>query len=102
MKTNPTKLFETMYQILQEIWKNTQAEDLRIYISDANPLFCGDGKSLDPVVSEDFDNLYEQKKDSDMSDYEFILYYLDNLDKYYGDIKSYFITISKEEFESKL
>lgn len=96
------KLFEAMYVILQEIWKETQAEDLRIYVSDANPLFCGDGVSLDPVVSEDFDNLYNKNKDSGMSDYDFIVYYLEHLDPYYGDIKKYFLSIPKEEVVDKL
>ena len=102
MENNATKLYELMYRILQEVWEDTQAEDLRIYVSDANPLFCGDGTSLDPVVSEDFNNLYEQKKSSGMTDYDFIVYYLENLDPYYGDIKKYFLSIPKEECESKL
>ena len=101
MESNATQLFEKMYNVLHEIWKNTQAEDLRIYVSDANPLFCGDGKSLDPVVSEDFDNLYERNKNSGMSDYDFVLFYLENLDPYYGDIKKYFLSVSKEEFDKR-
>ena len=34
-----------------------------------------------------------------MSDYDFILYYLSNLDSYYGDIKKYFLMIAKEDFK---
>ena len=102
MIDNPKKLFATMYKVLNEIWESTQAEDLRIYVSDADPFLCDDGESADPVVSEDFNALYEQKRGSNITDYDFIIYYLENLDPYYGDIKKYFITVSKEEFEKKL
>ena len=34
-----------------------------------------------------------------MSDYDFILYYLSNLDSYYDDIKQYFLLVPKEELE---
>ena len=102
MKNSAYELFEKMYLILDDLWKSNQEEDLCIYISDANPIFCENGRSLDPVVFEDFNNLYEQKKNSDITDYDFIVYYLDNLDPYYGDIKKYFISISKEEVEAKI
>lgn len=102
MIDNPKKLFATMYKILDELWESTQAEDLRIYVSDADPFLCGDGESADPVVSEDFNALFEQKKGSDISDYDFIIYYLENLDPYYGDIKKYFISIPRDECEAKI
>lgn len=102
MINNPKKLFEALYKILQEIWRETQAEDLRVYLSDADPLLCGDGISADPVVSEDFDNLYKNKKNSQISDYDFLIYYLENLDPYYGDIKKYFTSIPRDVCESKI
>lgn len=102
MKTTEYELFKKMYLILNDLWENNQEEDLRIYVSDANPLFNEDGRSLDPVVFEDFKNLYKQKKDSGISDYDFIIYYLENLDPYYGDIKKYFVSIPKDECETKI
>ncbi len=102
METKSFQLFKAMYKILDEIWENTQAEDLRIYVSDADPIFYENGNSLDPVVFEDFNALFEQKKDSGMSDYDFIVYYLENLDPYYGDIKKYFVSIQKDKCEAKL
>ncbi len=102
MISDSKKLFKAMYQILEEEWESTQAEDLRIYVSDADPFLCDDGESADPVVSEDFNNLFEQKKSSEMSDYDFIVYYLEKLDPYYGDIKKYFVSIPKDECETKI
>ena len=102
MINDSKKLFIAMYKILEDEWKSTQAEDLRIYVSDADPLFCGDGISIDPVVSEDFNALFEQKKNSGMSNYDFIVYYLENLDPYYGDIKKYFLSSTSEELEEQL
>ena len=101
MENSSTKLFEKMYRMLHEIWEQTQDEDLRIYLSDANPLFCDDGKSLDPVVSEDFDKLYNEKQNCGIKDYDFILLYLEKLDSYYGDIKKYFKSIPRDEFDSR-
>lgn len=102
MIKNSKQLFEIMYIILNQIWEETQAEDLRIYVSEADPFLCNDGESADPVISEDFNNLYEQKKNSGMSDYDFIVYYLENLDSYYGDIKKYFVSIPRNECEQKI
>ena len=36
-----------------------------------------------------------------MPNYDFVVFYLEHLVPYYGDIKEYFLKISKEEFESK-
>ena len=102
MKKTAYELFKTMYIILNELWKENQKEDLRIYVSDANPLFHEDGRSLDPVVFEDFEAMYKQKAQENMNEYDFIVYYLENLDPYYGNIKQYFLNVSREEFESKL
>ena len=102
MIDNSQKLFEAMFLILQEMWEINQAEDLRIFISDADPFLCRDGNSADPVVFEDFNNLYEQEKNSEPTNYDFIIFYLDNLDKYYGDIKKYFVSIPRNECEQKI
>lgn len=101
MKNDAIKLFNVMYSFLDDIYQKDNSEELLVYISDANPTVCLDGKSLDPVVFEDFESMYN-KVSSDMSDYDFILYYLSNLDSYYGDIKKYFLQISREEFNKNL
>lgn len=101
MKNDAIKLFNVMYSFLDDIYQKDNSEELLVYISDANPNVCLDGKSLDPVVFEDFEATYN-KAPSDMSDYDFIIYYLSNLDSYYGDIKKYFLQISREEFNKNL
>ena len=102
MKTNSFQLFKTMYLLLDGVWEQNQEEDLRIYLSDADPIFYENGHSLDPVVFEDFDMLYEKMQNSGMSDYDFLVYYLDNLDSYYGDIKKYFLSIDRNKLEATL
>ena len=102
MKTNPFQLFKAMYLLLDNVWEQNQEEDLRIYLSDADPIFYENGQSIDPVVFEDFNNLYNKQSNSGMSDYDFVLFYLENLDPYYGDVKKYFIDISENDFESML
>ena len=101
MKNDAIKLFNVMYSFLDDIYQKDNSEELLVYISDANPTICLDGKSLDPVVFEDFETMYN-KVPGDMSDYDFVLYYLSNLDSYYGDIKKYFLQISREEFDKNL
>ena len=100
MINNALKLFHAMYQILDDLYSGE--EDLLIFISDANPSFCLDKKSIDPAVFEDFEMLFKQKIGDGISDYEFILYFLEHLDPYYGDIKKYFISIPRDECEKKL
>ena len=102
MKINSFQLFKTIYLLLDNVWEQNQEEDLRIYLSDADPIFYENGQSLDPVVFEDFNNLYNQQANKGMSDYEFALYYLENLDPYYGDIKKYFLLVPKEDFNKKI
>lgn len=102
MKTNSFQLFKTIYLLLDDVWKKNQEEDLRVYLSDADPIFYENGQSLDPVVFEDFNSLYNQQANKGMPDYEFALYYLENLDPYYGDINKYFLSVSKEVFDKKI
>ena len=101
MTTDSYKLFKAMYLLLDSIWEDNQEEDLRIYLSDADPLFFENGTSMDPAIYEDFNKLYLQKKE-ELTDYDFIVYYLENLDSYYGNIKKYFISILRTECEKKL
>ena len=102
MKHTAYELFKSMYLILDEIWKSNQEEDLRIYLSDANPLFFENGTSLDPAIFEDFKAMYNQKIDENIDDYDFLIYYFDNLDSYYGDIKKYFTIIPIDECKRKI
>ena len=101
MKTDAFKLFKAMYLSLDKIWEENQEEDLRVYLSDADPLFFENGKSMDPVVFEDFNTAYAKAPES-LDDYDFIISYLSNLDSYYGDIKKYFLQVSREEFDKNL
>ncbi len=98
MTNNAYELFKKMYLCLDSIWDKNQEEDLRLYLSDADPLFYENGTSLDPVVFEDFKKIFNEKQREQITDYDFVLCYLSQLDSYYGDIKKYFLTISKEEF----
>ena len=50
MKNDAIKLFNIMYSFLDDIYQKDNSEELLVYISDANPTVCLDGKSLDPVV----------------------------------------------------
>lgn len=49
------KLFNAMYSLLEGAYKKDNSNELLVYISDANPTVCLDGKSLDPAVFEDFE-----------------------------------------------
>ena len=91
------KVYLAIYNLLDEIYQNTKQEDLLRYLSDADPTVCNDGESLDPSVFSDFKSIFERCIDDNMSDYDFLAYYLANLDPYYGNIKKYFDAIPKED-----
>lgn len=97
MESKVTALFQSMYKILKNIWGQTQNEQLGFYLSDANPFLCLDGISMDPSVFAKFENMFNEIKADSMSDYEFIIYYLEHLEEIYGDIKTFFVQIPKEE-----
>ena len=102
MRENPVNLFHKMYHLLDELYNQNKEEQLLIYISDANTTVCNDNKSIDPVVYEDFEKLFLVFKDKNITDYEFIVLYLGQLNPYYGDIKKYFLKIPKEKAENEL
>ena len=102
MTSNPFALFKAMIQILLDLYKINEDEELSIYLSDADPFFYENGSSLDPVVFEDFKELYSKSKDKGLDDYDFIVYYLENLDTYYGNILKHFLSIPKDECKHKL
>lgn len=101
MEINKFSLFKAIYCVLDELWKNSEPEELRIYLSDANPILFENGTSLDPAVFEEFSRIIEERQDVN-DKYELAIYYLDHLDPYYGDIKKYFLNVSKNRFIEKL
>ena len=101
MKTDAYNLFKSLFLILDKMWEENQDEELRIYLSDADPMFCENGTSSDPAVFEEFEKMYNEKKTEDLSDYSFIVYYLEHLDSFYGDIKKFFVRISEEDFDKQ-
>ena len=71
MKTDAYNLFKSMFLILDKMWQENQDEELRIYLSDADPMFCENGTSSNPAVFEEFEKMYNEKKTEDLSDYGF-------------------------------
>ena len=46
MKTDAYNLFKSMFLILDKMWEENQDEELRIYLSDADSMFCEKGTIL--------------------------------------------------------
>ena len=102
MTNKPLNLFHAMFQILDSIYDTNKDEELLVYLSDANYTLCVNGKSTDPLVYDCFEKEFNKKCNEFTSDYDFIIYYLQHLDPYYGDIKKYFTQIPRAECEAKL
>ena len=100
MKLNAIDVYKNMFFVLDEIWAKNKDEMLSIFLSEADPTLCQEG-SADPIVYEDFLKFCPKEIETNDFGYEYILNYLSNLDSYYGDIKSFFLTISKESFVDK-
>ena len=102
MINQPIQIFKLMYLSLSSIWKHDQDTLFGLYLSEADPFVTGDD-SADPVIYEDFLASFKQYGTYDDYGYDFIIKYLSNLDPYYGDLLSRFLTISKQQFiqESK-
>ena len=92
-------LYKIMYCILSDIWAINKNEKLAVFLADANPFLCEEG-SADPIVYNNFVNLYTEDKSDDYG-YDFIANYLANLDNYYGNILQHFKTITFEEYVNK-
>lgn len=98
MKFDRLTLFKLMFCVLDDVWAQEKAESLSDYLDEASPFYCEEG-SFDPAVYDEFCSLYE-KWESNFNDYgyEFILWYLDHVDSYYGDIKSFFLKKTKDQY----
>lgn len=96
-------LFIAMYRTLDCLYDETQREDLRNYLSEANPYLFTDRKSADPAVfaafSHYFDSLYTNDDVSVEEAYSFVRQYLNSEHlSYYGNFAQIFDDISLEEW----
>ena len=91
-------IYQLMYLILDELNDENNYENLTTYLTDADPFMRRGETSVDEVVYTNFKDAFSKYDNKDDYSYKFICEYLKNLDSYYGDIYSIFITISKEEF----
>lgn len=91
-------IYQLMFLILDEINDENNDENLIRFLTDANP-FMRDGEaSVDEIVYNDFSNKYSSYNNRSDFGYEFICYYLKNLNSYYGDIYSIFRQLNKDEY----
>ena len=95
---NSFVIFQLMYLILDELNDENKNETLITYLSDANPFMREGENSVDVLVYDNFKEKYENYKDHHDYSYDFICFYLKNLDPYYGDIYSVFKSLAKEEY----
>lgn len=96
-------VFIAMYRALDCLYDETKREDLRDYLSDANPYLFADRKSADPAVYAEFCNyLSENSPKNDYSpeeSYSLVRQYLSSeCLSYYGNFISAFDDISMEEW----
>ena len=73
-------IYQLMYLILDELNEDNKNETLVTYLTD------------------DFKEKYEIYENHDDYSYEFICFYLKNLDPFYGDIFSIFSSLTKDEY----
>lgn len=98
MKLDRITLFKLMFCALDEVWAQNKADNLSDYLDEASPFYCEEG-SFDPAVYDEFCLAYNRWEYGFANyGYEFILWYLDNLDSYYGDIKSFFLRKTKDQY----
>ena len=91
-------IFQLMFLILDELNEEKKNENLITYLTDANPFMRRGETSVDEVVYSEFKESFLKYDNKDDYSYNFICYYLKNLDPYYGDIYSIFITLTKDEY----
>ena len=98
MTIKPITLFKLLFCALTEVWKSNEVDNLADYLSEALPFAAPEG-SFDPAVYDDFKMAFlKWDKGYEEYGYDFVLWYLENIDSYYGDIKSLFLTLPKEEY----
>lgn len=91
-------IFQLMFLILDELNDENKDENLIRYLTDANPFMRSGETSVDEIIYDDFLKKYNSYNNKEDYSYEFICYYLKNLDSYYGDIYSIFKELDKEEY----
>ena len=91
-------IYQLMYLILDELNEDNKNETLVTYLTDANPFMREGENSVDVLVYDDFKEKYEIYENHDDYSYEFICFYLKNLDPFYGDIFSIFSSLTKNEY----
>ena len=97
MINEPIQVFKLMYLALNKEWEKENDELFGLYLSEADPFLTGND-SADPSVFAGFLKCFEKYGTYAEYGYDFILKYLADLDPYYGDIKKYFLNISKQEY----
>lgn len=80
-------IFWILYVYILENYFDKESESFNQFASDANP-FIWEEQSWDPVLFEDFINIYD-KETTNRNDYLFILKeFLSHLDEIYSDVKN--------------
>ncbi len=97
MINQPIQVLKLMYLALNKEWEKDKNELFGLYLSEADPFLTGDD-SADSAIFADFLKRFEEYGTYEDYGYEFILKYLNDLDPFYGDIKGYFLKISKQEY----
>jgi len=96
---NVFMIYNLMYLVLEELNEEKPIENLSNYLSDANPYIWEGEMSGDPLVYNQFKEAYLKGEiNTEDYGYVFICEYLRNLDPYYGDIYSVFVSLTKEEY----
>lgn len=96
------KLFKALYDILNENYQIQKTDELAKFLSEADPYAYAENVSYDPAVFDEFCDIYDFCIKNKMNDYDLLVYYLEHLDPYYGEIKKYFLLIPKDECVNKL
>lgn len=97
MIIEPFVTFQLMFLILDALNDEKPNEKVIVYLADANPFMREGENSVDVVVYQEFKDEYLKYFDHSNYSYNFIKYYLKNID-YYENIYELFCTISQEEY----
>ena len=109
------ELFCTVFYAIDAIWWKTggekfiksngknnevQNEDLRMFLSDANPFLWAGEISADPAMYEDFREIITQENIPIEESYDYASQYIDSLTYYYADgVLEAFRTITRSEWD---
>lgn len=90
-------IFQFLYIILNSLNSEKNNDNVVTYLTDANPFMRDGENSVDLVVYEDFKEKFYMFKNHDDYSYDFVCYYLKNID-YYKDLYDTFKQITREEY----